>query len=360
MTKRSKIILISLITAVAAAFLFTVLFNGTWLRLLSRTMPKEEAALRYPYQQLNRREQALYETLCKGIGDYAEEISLPDIYEEEEYKRVFLLICEQEPQYFYLDQVYETGERVNLVRMHYDVPESEIELMTAQMNLVADRIADQAKGASSEYQKLLTIHDAIADICEYTDGDYQDEAYGCLVEGKAKCEGYAKAMLYVARRAGLDIMNVTGITGKNDNHVWNIAKIGGEYYNFDITWDDDERFRGRTTHMYFALPDSMFGDHRADLRAFQPPACMNEEWGYYTMNGLVLTSADALKPMIESWAYDPMLMEFQFADDGVYKAVSNAISTDPTLGEAVKTASGALNFRAVADEMRRTLVILPS
>lgn len=362
MTKRSRIILIATMTVLLTAFLCTIIFNGKWLRTVvgGSGMSKSEAALRYPYQQLSRREQALYQTLCEGIAAYQEEIKLPDIYNQAEYERVYLMVCEQEPQFFYLDTVYETGAAVNLVRMHYDVPQDQIALMQAQIDLVADRIIEQSKSASTEFQKLLAIHDGVAAVCEYTEGEYQDEAYGCLVDGKAKCEGYAKALLYVARRAGMDIMSVTGVTGVADNHVWNIAKIDGEYYNVDVTWDDDSKYRGHTAHICFAVPDTMFADHRADLSAYQPPACQSDTASYYNMNGLVLHSAAELKPGIEGWPYDSMLMEFQFADEAVYQAVANEIATSFDLRNAVKIASGAANYKAVVDEIRRALVILPS
>lgn len=360
MENRSKKILVGTLAALLTVLLATVIFNRRWLLTAGSMLPKSDAALRYPYQQLSRREQALYTTLCDGIAAYQDEIKLPDIYEQAEYERVFLLVCEQEPQFFYLDKIYETGEAVNLVRMHYDVPQDKIALMQAQMDLVADRILEKANTESTDFQKLLAIHDGVAAVCEYRDGEYQDEAYGCLVDGRAKCEGYAKALLYVARRGGMNIMAVTGVTGAADNHVWNVAELDGSYYNVDVTWDDDEKYRGHTAHVCFAMPDSLFYDHRADLTAFQPPVCDNEERSFYKMHNLVLNSAAELQPGVEGWAYDPMLMEFQFADDAVYQAVAKEIATSYSLRDAVQIASGATTYKGAVDETRRALVILPS
>ncbi|MCQ2408830.1 MAG: hypothetical protein MJ065_09945 [Oscillospiraceae bacterium] len=360
MSQRSKWIIVGTLTSLLMAMLGMLVFNLGWLRIARGGLTKAEAALRYPYQQLTKREQALYRTLCAGIENYEETISLPDLYSGAEYDRVFLQVMMQEPQFFYLDSVYETGEQINKVKMIYDIPQSEITGMKAHMDAVADRILAEANDASSEFQRLRKIHDGIAACCEYSDGEYQDEAYGCLVEGKAKCEGYAKAFLYVCRRAGINAMNVPGTIGKDENHVWNIAEMDGKYYNVDVTWDDDAKYRGLPAHNCFAQPDSQFVDHRADLNAFTPPACTDDTHTYYSMFRLVVGQASALPGMIESWKDDPALIEFQLADKAVYEETAELIANKPDVRNAVKTISGAVNYRAIADETRNVIVILPS
>ncbi len=360
MSQRSKWILVGTMTAVLMAILGILVFNFSWLRIERGGFSKEEAALRYPYQQLTKREQALYRTLCAGIENYEETIRLPDLYSGAEYDRVFLLVTMQEPQFFYLDSVYETGEQINTVKMRYDIPQSEIAGMRAHMDAVADRILADANGASSEFQRLRKIHDGIAACCEYSDGDYQDEAYGCLVDGQAKCEGYAKAFLYVCRRAGINAMNVPGKIGRDENHVWNVAEMDGKYYNVDVTWDDDAQYRGHPAHICFAQPDSQFADHRADLNVFTPPACTDDTHTYYSMFHLVVEQASALPGMVEGWRDDPELIELQFADKAVYDEAADLIANKPDVQNAVKTISGAVSYRAIADEARNAIVILPS
>lgn len=360
MGQRSKWIFVGTMTAVLMAILGILVFNFSWLRIERGGFSKEEAALRYPYQQLTKREQALYRTLCAGIENYEETIRLPDLYSGAEYDRVFLMVCMQEPQFFYMDTVYETGEQINVVKMHYDIPQEEIAGMRAQMDVAADRILSAANGASSEFQKLLRIHDGIAACCEYSSGDYQDEAYGCLVDGQAKCEGYAKAFLYVCRRAGISAMNVPGKIGKDENHVWNIVEMDGKYYNMDVTWDDDAQYRGLPAHICFAQPDTLFRDHRADQTAYTPPACTDDRYNYYNMFRLTVNQASELPGMIEGWLDDPALLEFQFADKSVYNEAADLIANKQDVRNAVQKISGAVNFRAIADEARNAIVILPS
>lgn len=359
MGKHSKRILVSALIAVLAAMLISLLLNFGWLPV-SGGLSRQDAELRYPYQQLNRREQALYSALCEGIANYDEIIKLPGIYQKWEYERVYLMVAMQEPQFFYLDSVYETADAMADVNMFYSVEQDQIAVMRSQIDLIADRIIEKAASAASDLQKLLVIHDEIAALCEYSDGSFQSEAYGCLVNGKAKCEGYSKALLYVARRAGLNIMNVAGTIRGVENHVWNIAKLDGTYYNIDITWDDDKEYRGYTAHVCFAVPDKDFRDHRVDMSSYQPPVCGDDEHNYYQMNGLLITSAAELPYQVQQWPWNPMLIEFRLDSEDVYKDVSEILSSSEEVRDAVKLVSGAASYRAIVDETRLAMVIMPS
>ena len=56
------------------------------------------------------------------------------------------------------------------------------------------------------------------------------------MEGKGVCAGYAFALQYLLMRAGIQSYYVVGYAG--ENHAWNLAKIDGEWYYVDATWDD--------------------------------------------------------------------------------------------------------------------------
>ena len=244
--------------------------------------------------------------------------------------------------------------------MRYKIPKEEIDGMRAAMNVRADAILRKIPESADDIEKLLAIHDGIAENCDYINGTYQDEAYGCLEEGEAKCEGYAKAFLFTARRAGLNVMNVTGTINGTENHVWNIAEANGKYYNIDVTWDDSEQYNGHTTHSCFAVPDAMFGDHLPDLTAYTPPSCEDDTQNYYVRNALIVNSAAELPTMAGTWLGDPMLLEFRMADDAVMQSVSEMLATSVEMRDAVKLTSGAVTYRAFMDENRKALVILPS
>ncbi|MBP0967784.1 MAG: hypothetical protein J5722_09125 [Oscillospiraceae bacterium] len=349
-----------LILLISLLVLLLILSGRTW-GAFDKGLPLDMKAQRYPYQQLSMREKKLYTALYNGIEAHQETIKLPGMFKEEEYKRVYLLVAEQEPQFFYLDTVFETAEIMSEANISYSLDAETAHEMTIEMDLAADNILKKASG--EDIEKLLAIHDGIAKYCEYADGEYSSEAYGCLVQGKAKCEGYSKAFLYVARRAGLNVMNVTGTDSRGENHVWNIAEADGNYCQIDLTWDDDQRYEGKTVHACFALPDSSFTDHTPDLSAYTPPVCEETEslrMDYYKWNNHYLESASELPAQIMAWPGATGMMEFRLSSSDELASAKKMMSKSSSVREAVQNASGAAAYRAMADEIRNVLVILPS
>ncbi len=135
-----------------------------------------------------------------------------------------------------------------------------------------------------DYQKELLIHDYIVEHCTYqetADSKAQYTAYGCLIEGKAVCEGYAESARLLFQAAGLDCYYVEG-AGNSANHAWNCVQIDGQYYWVDVTWDDPVPEDGEEEtldHSYFNLTDSQLNaDHSWQYAKY--PSCVSATWNY--------------------------------------------------------------------------------
>ena len=320
-----------------------------------------DASGRYPYSGLTEREQQLYQTLYNGIADFKSVITLPDTFTDKEYERVYLLVSMQEPDFFYLSDVYELSPEMTAAQMHYLMGREQAQKMAQELEAASARIVSRLSPAQSEAQKLLLIHDAIASGCTYAQGDMSDNAYGCLVDGYAMCEGYAKALVYVARRAGIEAMCVTGKSLRGVLHVWNIAKLGGNYYNVDVTWDDDDSYMGAVAHTCFAVPDSLFAyDHRTDRNAFIPPACDLSDAGYYHQRGLVLNEPSQLISRLQSWVAQSggSVVEFQCSNAQCYTSAKYAMQNDPTIRQYLRMSAGGGRYQAIYDDERQAVVVL--
>ena len=96
----------------------------------------------------------------------------------------------------------------------------------------------------TEYEAELIIHNYIVQNCIYTiDTQNCNNLYGCLIEGKANCEGYSSAFMYLLRQVGIEATQVIGEIKYNNEtigHSWNLVKIDGEYYYVDVCWNDLE------------------------------------------------------------------------------------------------------------------------
>lgn len=63
-------------------------------------------------------------------------------------------------------------------------------------------------------------------------------AYGALVDRRAVCDGIAGGLQLLFNMAGIDCAKIDANENDSDGgHVWNVAEIDGEVWDFDATWD---------------------------------------------------------------------------------------------------------------------------
>ena len=314
----------------------------------------------YPFAQLTPKEKQLYRTLCKGIAACQEEIRLPASYTADEYEKVYLLVGMQQPEFFYLDQVYELKDVMRSVTMRYRMSKEEIREKRRIIDEHAELVLSSVPASASEWEKLLCIHDAVAASCSYGSGPDDDTMCGVLINGRAKCEGYAKALQYLARRAGLNSMCMTGISDRGVLHVWNIVRLDGNYYNVDVTWDDDPAYGG-TVHSCFAVPDSVFGDHIPDEKLFSKPGCFTADLNWYQANGALLDSESDLTGMLMRLirpGTDNVAAEIQCANSYLFERVCWSMQNDPNTRNTLCAALGGKIPGVMFDWTRQVAVVI--
>lgn len=167
------------------------------------------------------------------------------------------------------------GDRVQAVKLYEVTTELLGKLITEDM---------------TDYDKELAIHDYIVKNCQYGYVDYSREyayrAYGCLVQNKAVCNGYAEAMSLLLTCAGIENVIVTG-EGREELHAWNQVCLDGKWYNVDATWDDPLPDRGIFVgHMFFNVTDDVMDyDHIWKHEDYNK--CEDTAYNYYNMSDLV-------------------------------------------------------------------------
>ena len=189
------------------------------------------------------------------------------------------------------------------VKLDYTVQNDELIAAKKKFNIV---VASALKKLPSgnDFEREEYINNYIIDNCKYDDAaaendDVQgneNDAYGALVDGKAVCEGYARAFQLLCNKANIDSVLLSGIAD-SDNHAWNGVKIGGDWYQIDVTWDDVDDFI-YDSHEYFNLTDSlMYEEHTlspkySEIDAesflnleswcnFYVPKCTAEKYNYH-------------------------------------------------------------------------------
>lgn len=185
----------------------------------------------------------------------------------EVYNNVHLKLFSKTPELFYLTNGYawfysysENNDKEFFVTITYRMllykdmngienPYSseegfaQVKSMYAELVSELDRIADEIRfDGMTDFDKLLLAHDYIASHCAYYNvEDYYGDnlsysAYGVIINKKAVCQGYSFAYEAILSRLGFD--DVLFVVSDSLNHVWNLVKLDGKWYNIDVTWDD--------------------------------------------------------------------------------------------------------------------------
>lgn len=173
-----------------------------------------------------------------------------------------------------------------------------------KLNDAVNKIVKKAKKKKSKYEQIKYVHDYITnnciydydryDACKRTIHDPFDEqiysAYGCLVQKKAVCAGYAQAFQLILNKLGIPCTYITGwgtnLSGHTERHAWNCVTLGGKRYLVDVTWDDYdiEGKNNDATHTYFMVTSKfMDKDHTAtdDFGYLKAPKASGTKYNYF-------------------------------------------------------------------------------
>ena len=124
--------------------------------------------------------------------------------------------------------------------------------------------------------QIKKVHDYLIDTIEYDSSDGRNvyNVYGSLINGKAVCEGYARAFKDILDEMGIPCIIVCGVgtnrSGTTESHAWNYVKINDNWYAVDVTWDDPVisgygKLTDNIRYKYFLVgSDVFFEDHVED------------------------------------------------------------------------------------------------
>jgi len=153
---------------------------------------------------------------------------------------------------FKINQISQTFEVTNTEQLWYAVEHDYRPIFTTDS--VAKSIYLQAKSilrliiddTMTDYFKLIYIYDWMINNVEYDwtvlehEGSYANyKAYfleGVFNDGRAVCDGMAKAMVLMLGIEGIKCLRVTGdVIGSDGRHAWNYVFINGSWFYVDPT-----------------------------------------------------------------------------------------------------------------------------
>lgn len=245
----------------------------------------------YYYNSLEDEQKQAYIMIYSMFNNFTESRRLE--ITEAELNDLFVAVLYDNSEFFWVDIKYnfiDYGDSIEFMP-DYRMESEQANKMSAALNNEIDKIVKSAENFTTDYEKELFFHDYVCEVTTYTEVDMDDTAYSALINGKAICEGYSRAMQVLLDRAGIENYLVVG-DGKTEDgtepHMWNIVEIDGKNYHLDATWDDT----GSETdygYLYFNVTDEFISRDHLNIN----PAnnnCAYMDSNYFVMNNLYVES----------------------------------------------------------------------
>lgn len=231
---------------------------------------------KWAYSQLSGKLKQVYALIYKAAEDNTDLIGLAQ-YElnEDELGQAYWAFDYDNPQFLRLGSGYGyTVQSHRIVSMNIQYGRSLVP--QDQFDETAKTVLNGARQYGDDYERVKYIHDWIVNNTKYvvSNEKYSSEADGPVVNGDAICEGYSKAFMYFCQSLDIPCVCVGGFAN-GEGHMWNKVKIGGKWYNIDVTWDDPVTSTGDSMlrYDYFLKSDQTFkADHRVDSTFGLPQA----------------------------------------------------------------------------------------
>lgn len=243
-------------------------------------------ALFYPYRaMLNDNQKRAYDEICTHMENMKGEFVLEAKVTLDEIRDVLSAVCYDNPDFFWMRNQYtyhyNNNQIVTQINVEFNETANYIERAKQEFNAAANKILDGAKPLKSDIEKVKYVHDTLLHQTQTIENAALNQsAYSALVNGKTVCAGYTRAMQYLLMQLGIPSYFCVGKT--NEDHAWNINKIGDHFYNLDMAWDDPVGNPADEYHYeYFNLTDKQIeADHTRTEMSVKLPACDNSEYGY--------------------------------------------------------------------------------
>lgn len=275
---------------------------------------------RHCYYELTGAEQTLYTVVLDSIYDMPERVEVPEM-NGVDLNKMFTALSYDNPDLFCLGlncKVYKEGLKTYF-EPTYSMSSEEYKKQMGELETVAAAILKGAENFSSLYEKELYIHDYIVTNCSYVDPETYpsaNNAYGCLVQGKASCEGYSRAFQYLMNALNIDNRLVTGeSTEDGENyigHMWNYIVIEGDGYFVDVTWDDPKTATQVLRHTYFNVTtNDILLEHREIEQTI--PLCTANKYNYFVYENAFVNNVESqqLEASVENALYNAMQRNFK-------------------------------------------------
>lgn len=246
----------------------------------------EDYTEKWYYKLLGQQQRTVYQRMFDALSNDQTEFNVKDLnLSDNEYIEVMEIFRLDNPQFFtvsYNGSLFGDPQTRKATKIKLERTRQLNEIPFDEFKEKVQSVLAEAKTIDNHYDRIKYIHDLIINETVYVDSEeypYISKADGPLVYGEALCEGYSAAFMYIAQSLGYECICVYGTAvnshGESSDHMWNMIKIGEEWYHIDVTWDDPVSSDGnpKLRHKYFLISEEAISEnHTIEMWAEYPTA----------------------------------------------------------------------------------------
>lgn len=128
----------------------------------------------------------------------------------------------------------------------------------------------------TDYEKIIYVYEWMGDNAKYdyafTYSSKNQSAYNSLVKGKGVCASFAKASQLIFQNIGIESQIVRGYA--DGDHMWNLVKYNGKYYQFDPTVSAGRK--KDSPYYYDGLIQKQFSNYSMENAELHPKLAKDE------------------------------------------------------------------------------------
>lgn len=252
----------------------------------------EDYTSKYCYSALDQKQKKLYRMLYEGVSEHKEKIQITELdCNATDVEKAFYAMDYDNPQFFWLSSGYTfsyIGNTVHYVQPAYSRTAKQAAALQPKIEAAAEKIVNIALEKDSLFERVLYIHDVVVNRTAYTltGGEHIRDIDGVLINGKALCEGYAKTFAYLCQLVGIETFCVIG--DADGPHMWNMVKLGGDWYHMDTTFDDPISDFPMRRYTYFCVTDKQIGKTHVTDQQFAVPKAKEDDYNYYKVMNITV------------------------------------------------------------------------
>lgn len=172
--------------------------------------------------------------------------------EYEELKNMMSQVVNETPYIFYAATSYTVSRNSNTnqivkIGLGYTdeykkedgtVRKTKIKNTRAKLDAAINEALACVEPGMTKLEKALVLHDYIIRNTTYAKNNkqpYRLTEIGVFLKHKANCQGYSLAYGILMEKIGVPVQYVSS---DEMSHMWNMIRIGKQWYHVDVTWDD--------------------------------------------------------------------------------------------------------------------------